>query len=119
MSKRIIRLTESELTKVIKRIINEDIGFIPSYMKPDIHVVINFDAPDATKDLKPMLRELTERKNIKLNDVSGGNGGRHNPYRLDVSVYNEREIDHLINDLHVHLMVVHDVRIQDVTYYIK
>jgi hypothetical protein len=31
-------------------------------------VVINFDAPDTTKDLKPILKNFIERKNIRLND---------------------------------------------------
>jgi hypothetical protein len=96
-----------------------EVGFKPSYMKPEIHAVINFDAPNANKDLKPILVELLERRGVKINEISGGNGGIHNPYKLDVSVYNEREIGHLINDLHIHLMTSHDVRIKDVTHFIK
>ena len=114
-----IRHVEESNLKLERRVVNEQIGFMPSYRKPDIDVVIGFDAPDTTKDLKPILKNFIERKNIRLNDIFGGNGGRYNPYRLDISVFNEREIDYLINDLHVHMMVSQDVRIQDVTHYIK
>lgn len=114
-----IRHVEESNLKLERRVVNEQIGFMPSYRKPDIDVVIDFDAPDTTKDLKPILKNFIERKNIRLNDIFGGNGGRYNPYRLDISVFNEREIDYLINDLHVHMMVSQDVRIQDVTHYIK
>ena len=117
--KKIIRLTETDLVRLVKRVVNEQIGFMPSYRKPDIDVVIYFDAPDTTKDLKPILKNFIERKNIRLNDIFGGNGGRYNPYRLDISVFNEREIGYLIDDLHVHMMVSQDVRIQDVTHHIK
>ena len=115
---KINHIQESNL-KLERRVLNERIGFMPSYRKPDIDVIINFDAPGTTKDLKPILKNFIERKNIRLNDIFGGKGGRDNSYRLDISVFNERDIDHLINDLHLHMMVVQDVRIQDVTYYIK
>ena len=98
--------------------VNEDIGFRPSYMKPEINVILNFSAPDAGKDLKPILEEILEKKNIKINSMSIGTGV-NGSCRLDLSFFNEREVQHLIDDLHRELMVVHDVRIQDVTHYIK
>jgi hypothetical protein len=114
---KIKHIQESNI-KLERRVLNE-IGFMPSYREPEIDAVINFDAPDATKDLKPILKKFIEGKHIRLNDISGGNGGRHNSYRLDISFFNERDVDHLINDLHVHMMVAQDVRIRDVTHYIK
>jgi hypothetical protein len=98
--------------------VNEDIGFRLSYMKPEINVIINFSAPDANKDLKPILEEILEKKNIKINSISVGTGVNKN-CRLDVGFFNERDVQHLIDDLHRELMVVHDVRIKDVTHYIK
>lgn len=98
--------------------VNEDVGFRLSYMKPDINVIINFSAPDADKDLKPILEGILERKNIKVNSISVGTG-RNKNCRLDLSFFNEREIQYLIDDLNRELMVAHDVRIQDVTHYIK
>jgi len=85
-----IRHVEESNLKLERRVVNEQIGFMPSYRKPDIDVVINFDAPDTTKDLKPILKNFIER-----------------------------EIGYLIDDLHVHMMVTQDVRIQDVTHRIK
>ena len=96
--------------------INEDIGFRPSYLKPEINFIINFNVPDADKDLKPILEEVLERKNIKVNSMSIGSKGS---CRLDLSFFNERDVQHLIDDLHRELMVFHSVRIQDVTHYIK
>lgn len=96
--------------------VNEDIGFKPSYMKPEINVIINFNFPDADKDLRPILEEVLERKNIKVNSMSIGSKGS---CRLDLSFFNKRDVQHLIDDLHRELMVVHNVRIQDVTHYIK
>jgi hypothetical protein len=113
-----IRHIQESNIKLERRVLNE-IGFMPSYRKPDIDVIIDFDAPDTTKDLKPILKNFIGRKNIRLNNIFGGNGGRHNSYRLDISVFNERDVDYLINDLHLHMMVAQDVRIQDVTHYIK
>lgn len=98
--------------------ITEDVGFRPSYMKPEINVIINFDAPDANKDLRPILEKILERKNIKINSMSIGTGV-HGSCSLDLSFYNERDIQYLIDDLNRELMVVHDVRIKDVTHYIK
>ena len=115
---KINHIQESNL-KLERRVVNEQIGFMPSYRKPDIDAIINFDAPDTTKDLKPKLQRFIEGKHIRLNNISGGNGGKNNSYRLDISFFNERDIDHLINDLHLHMMVSQDVRIQDVTYYVK
>ena len=85
-----IRHVEESNLKLERRVVNEQIGFMPSYRKPDIDVVIDFDAPDTTKDLKPILKNFIER-----------------------------EIGYLIDDLHVHMMVTQDVRIQDVTHRIK
>lgn len=98
--------------------VNEDIGFRPSYMKPEINVIINFSAPNANKDLKPILEDILEKKNIKINSMSIGTGV-NGSCRLDLSFFNERDVQYLIDDLHRELMVVHDVRIQDVTHYIK
>ena len=96
--------------------VNEDVGFRPSYMKPEINVIINFSAPDADKDLKPILENFLERKRVEINSMVVGSKGS---CKLDLSFFNERDIQHLIDDLHRELMVVHDVRIQDVTHYIK
>jgi len=98
--------------------VNEAIGFRASYMKPNIDVIINFRAPDAGKDLKPILEDILKRKNIQINSISVGTGKNGN-CQLDLSFFNEREIQHLIDDLHRELMVLHSVRIQDVTHYIK
>lgn len=98
--------------------VNEAIGFRASYMKPDINAIINFSAPDADKDLKPILEDILKRNNIKVYSISVGTGKNKN-CRLDLGFFNEREIQHLIDDLHRELMVVHSVRIQDVTHYIK
>lgn len=116
--KKTIKVSESELIKIIKNIINEQIGFRASYMKPDIDVIINFRAPGADKDLTPILENILKRKNIHINSISVGSGKNVN-CRLDLGFFNERQIQHLIDDLNRILMVVHDVRIQDVTYYIK
>ena len=101
-----------------ERFVNESMGFKPSYMNPDINVIINFDAPDADKDLKPILESFLERKDVKVNSISVGTGVNKS-CRLDLNFFNEREIQHLIDDLHRELMVKHDVRIKDVTHYIK
>jgi hypothetical protein len=95
-----------------------EVGFKPSYMNPDINVIINFDAPDANKDLKPILEKFLERKNVKVNSISVGTGVNKS-CRFDLNFFNEREIQHLIDDLHRELMVVHDVRVKDVTHYIN
>lgn len=96
--------------------LNEDIGFRPSYMKPEINVIINFNVTDANTNLKPILEEVLEKKNIKVNSISIGTKGS---CRLDLSFYNDRDVQYLIDDLHRELMVVHGIRIQDVTHYIK
>ena len=114
--KKIIKITESELVDIIKKIINEDIGFKPSFRKPEIRVIINFSTPDFDKDLEHILNKFLERRDVEVNGVSAG---RRGSCRLDLNFFNERDIQHLIDDLHRVLMVVYDVRIQDVTYYIK
>jgi hypothetical protein len=98
--------------------VNESIGFKPSYMNPDINVIINFDAPDANQNLSSILEEILKRKSVKINSISVG-GGKNVSCKLDVNLFNERDIQYLIDDLHRELMVKHDVRIQDVIHYIK
>jgi hypothetical protein len=98
------------------KVVKEDIGFRPSYMNPEINVIINFSVSDANKDLKPILENFLERKRVEINSIVVGTKGS---CKLDLNFFNERDIQHLIDDLHRELMVVHDVRIQDVTHYIK
>jgi len=100
------------------KVVKEDIGFRPSYMKPEINAIITFDVPDASQNLIPILEDILTRKSIKINSITGGNN-IHNSYRLDITVFNNRDIQFLIDDLNRELMVKYDARIQDVMHQIK
>ena len=100
--------------------LTEAMGFRPSFVEPTVNAIINFDAPDTKVDLKPILTDILDTKGVKINSISCGNlDSTFKSCRLDLMFFSEREVQHLIDDLHRVLMVNHDTRIKDVTNYIK
>ena len=95
--------------------LDEAVGFRPSFLKPDISTQIHFNAEGYDVDLKPILAKILRAKDIQINSIEGG-GGRHNSYSLNLDFFSERDIPHLIDDLHRELMVIWNIRIQDVTH---
>lgn len=103
------------MKNIIRKIIREDIiGFRPSYLKPEINVVVHFEVYEANENLKLILKDILERNKIMVNSITGSK----NNYRLDLNVYNEREANNLVDDLH-RILMVNDIRIHNVTSSIK
>lgn len=103
------------MKNIIRKIIREDIiGFRPSYLKPEINVVVHFEVYEASENLKLILKDILERNKIMVNSITGSK----NNYRLDLNVYNEREANNLVDDLH-RILMVNDIRIHNVTSSIK
>ena len=98
--------------------LDEAVGFRPSFLKPDVATLIHFNAEGYDVDLKPILAKILRAKDIQINSIEGG-GGRHNSYSLNLDFFSERDISHLIDDLHRELMVIWNIRIQDVTHSIR
>ena len=98
--------------------LDEAVGFRPSFLKPDVATLIHFNAEGYDVDLKPILAKILRAKDIQINSIEGG-GGRHNSYSLNLDFFSERDIPHLIDDLHRELMVIWNIRIQDVTHSIR
>ena len=98
--------------------LDEAVGFRPSFLKPDVATLIHFNAEGYDVDLKPILAKILRAKDIQINSIEGG-GGRHNSYSLNLDFFSERDIPHLIDDLHRELMVIWNIRIQDVTHSIS
>lgn len=96
----------------------EAVGFRPSFLKPEVATLIHFNAEGYDVDLKPILAKILRAKDIQINSIEGG-GGRHNSYSLNLDFFSERDIPHLIDDLHRELMVIWNIRIQDVTHSIR
>jgi len=97
--------------------INEEIvGFRPSYMKPEINVVVHFEVHEQNENLKNIIKDILERNKITVNSITGG--GKSNNYRLDLNLFNEREVNNLVDDLH-RILMVNDIRIHNVTSSIK
>jgi len=96
----------------------EAVGFRPSFLKPEVATLIHFNAEGYDVDLKPILAKILRAKDIQINSIEGG-GGRHNSYSLNLDFFSERDIPHLIDDLHRELMVIWNIRIQDVTHTIS
>lgn len=90
------------------------VGF--KYKKPGINVVINFDAPDSG-NIKFKIMDILDNMDVEYNSVRGG-GGNFNSYSLDLNLYDENEIDTIINDLNLKLML-DGVRIGSTNYNIK
>ncbi len=103
------------MRNIIRKIIQEDIiGFRPSYLKPEINVVVHFEVYEVNENLKLILKDILERNKIMVNSITGSK----NNYRLDLNVYNEREANNLVDDLH-RILMVNDIRIHNVTSSIK
>jgi hypothetical protein len=103
------------MKNIIRKIIREDIiGFRPSYLKPEINVIVHFEVYEANENLKLILKDILERNKIMVNSITGSK----NNYRLDLNVYNEREANNLVDDLH-RILMVNDIRIHNVTSSIK
>lgn len=103
------------MKNIIRKIIREDIiGFRPSYLKPEINVVVHFEVYEVNENLKLILKDILERNKIMVNSITGSK----NNYRLDLNVYNEREANNLVDDLH-RILMVNDIRIHNVTSSIK
>ena len=98
--------------------LDEAVGFRPSFLKPDVATLIHFNAEGYDVDLKPILAKILRAKDIQINSIEGG-GGRYNSYSLNLDFFSERDIPHLIDDLHRELMVIWNIRIQDVTHSIS
>jgi len=96
----------------------EAVGFRPSFLKPEVATLIHFNAEGYDVDLKPILAKILRAKDIQINSIEGG-GGRHNSYSLNLDFFSERDIPYLIDDLHRELMVIWNIRIQDVTHSIS
>jgi hypothetical protein len=99
-------------------LLDEAVGFRPSFLKPDVATLIHFNAEGCDVDLKPILAKILRAKDIQINSIEGG-GGRYNSYSLNLDFFSERDIPHLIDDLHRELMVIWNIRIQDVTHSIS
>lgn len=103
------------MKNIIRKIIREDIiGFRPSYLKPEINVIVHFEVYEVNENLKLILKDILERNKIMVNSITGSK----NNYRLDLNVYNEREANNLVDDLH-RILMVNDIRIHNVTSSIK
>ncbi len=106
------------MRNIIRKIIREDIiGFRPSYLKPEINVIVHFEVyevNEVNENLKLILKDILERNKIMVNSITGSK----NNYRLDLNVYNEREANNLVDDLH-RILMVNDIRIHNVTSSIK
>lgn len=103
------------MKNIIRKIIREDIiGFRPSYLKPEINVIVHFEVYEANENLKLILKDILERNKIMVNSITGSK----NNYRLDLNVYNEREANNLVDDLH-RILMVNNIRIHNVTSSIK
>ena len=103
------------MKNIIRKIIREDIiGFRPSYLKPEINVIVHFEVYEANENLKLILKDILERNKIIVNSITGSK----NNYRLDLNVYNEREANNLVDDLH-RILMVNNIRIHNVTSSIK
>jgi hypothetical protein len=103
------------MKNIIRKIIREDIiGFRPSYLKPEINVIVHFEVYEFNENLKLILKDILERNKIMVNSITGSK----NNYRLDLNVYNEREANNLVDDLH-RILMVNNIRIHNVTSSIK
>ncbi len=98
------------------RVNEEIIGFRPSYLKPEINVIVNFEVHESKENLKLIIKDILEKNKITVNSITGG--GKSNNYRLDLNLYNEREVSNLVDDLH-RILMVNDIRIHNVTTQIK
>ena len=86
------------------------VGF--KYKSPDLTYVINFNVlsnDDVTKVINGFLKEL----NVDCKPVEMDNR-QNNSYRLVVNVYDEKEVDQIIDDLSLK-MLVKGQKIDDVT----
>ena len=103
------------MKNIIRKIIREDIiGFRPSYLKPEINVIVHFEVYEFNENLKLILKDILERNKIMVNSITGSK----NNYRLDLNVYNEREANNLVDDLH-RILIFNNIRIHNVTSSIK
>jgi hypothetical protein len=83
------------------------------YKKPEVKTVISFNAPDAG-NLKFILRDIMDDMTVDVNYISGG-GGRHNSYAINANVYDETEVEKIINDIRLKLMLK-NISLNDITY---
>jgi hypothetical protein len=83
------------------------------YKKPEVKTVISFNAPDEG-NLKFILRDIMDDMTVDVNYISGG-GGKHNSYIINANVYDETEVEKIINDIRLKLMLK-NISLNDITY---
>ena len=86
------------------------------YKKPEVNAIVNIEASDSG-NIKFKLMDLLDRMSVNYNSVNGG-GGKHNSYSLDLNLYDEKEVQAIINDLTIKLML-DSVRVTHSNYHIK
>jgi len=103
--------------------INEPNGVVESqrvvgfkYRKPEVNALVNIEAADSG-NIKYKLMDLLDRMDVNYNSVTGG-GSKHNSYSLDLNLYDEKEVQTIINDLIIKLML-DNVRVTNSNYHIK
>jgi len=110
-------LSESYILKLKKLAgISENyrtVGF--KYKNPETSVTIRFDAPVESGNLKFKIMDILDKLNVNYDFVKYGGGTRFNSYSIGINVYDEKEIETIINDLKLSLLLS-DSKISDVTY---
>jgi hypothetical protein len=93
--------------------INEEaLGFRYSTRTPDVNGLITFDAPGAG-DITDILTNIVKKNNTEIISIKCGSG-KFNSCRVEVKVFNDRDIDNLVNDFHRVLLVNHGIKIENV-----
>ena len=90
----------------------EALGFRYSTRKPDINGLISFDAPGAG-DITKYLTKIVETNNTEIVSITCGTG-KFNSCTVKVKVFNDRDIDNLVNDFHRILLVNYGIKIENV-----
>lgn len=86
------------------------VGF--KYNKPTEQYSIRFNVLSNDNVLR-MIRNFLDDMDVVHGHVTGGNSS-HNSYHVDITVYNEREVDTIMNDLSLK-MLVRGQKLDDIT----